>query len=274
MRVGIIRADLGPYGIYLSDLESRVQRNFSSHPPGQSRQVHYATDSILDAVLTGVGVVSVRGTDMAVAVDTTADNTLRIRKGSTDPYTVIAVPAGVATAKTAIRDALNNGFNNAFLPFVAEIIGTNQIQINSTAPANSGPTARLQIDTTGAGSTLNTAVGFAAGGTILTGLSVAALRAATFPTPLTIDVSTATITALSTWALLNASQQAALVEAIAEAIAPRFVETGQALLSFAFGVLAKMRSASFQPGGPIKNILPPGIAAAIVTDDGVTPLLL
>ena len=271
MRVGIVRTDLGSYGLYLSDFESRVQRDFSSEPAGQSRQVHYATDAMLDAALVRVGVVSERSIDIGVTANTAIDDTLRIRKNAADPFSVIVVPAGVVTPKTVIRDALNSGFSIANIPFVAEILGVNQIQINSTAILNSGPTARLEIDSVVNGSTLNTAVGFPVGGAVVTGLPVGVLRAVTYPAPLIIDVSAPTILGLSTWALLSVPQQNILVEYLAEVIAPRFVETGQVLLSFVDGILAKMRSPTFQPGGPVKAILPAGIAAAILQDNGVTP---
>jgi hypothetical protein len=106
-----------------------------------------------------------------------------------------------------------------------------------------------------------------------TGLSVAALQAVTYPTPVTVDVSILSLTALSTFALMALPAQLAMYEAIADVVAPRFVETGMALLSFAYGNLSKMRSASFQPGGAHGG-LPAGICAAIVDDDGVTPMVV
>jgi hypothetical protein len=107
-------------------------------------------------------------------------------------------------------------------------------------------------------------------GATLTGLTVAALQVAVYPTTTTIDVSSATITALSTFANLTTTQQADLVAAIAEVIAPYFVETGYVLLSFVSGNLSEMRDAAFQPGGTYVG-LPAGPAVAVVEDDGVTP---
>ena len=106
MRVGIVRTDLGK-GVYLADIESAVQRNFSSEPPGQSRNIRRPTDAELDAVLNLYPLpASLTGSDTAVNVDTSVNDTLRIRSSAALAYTVIAVTSGAATAKTVIRDDL------------------------------------------------------------------------------------------------------------------------------------------------------------------------
>lgn len=268
MRAGIVRSDLGP-GIYSSDVENTSQRNFSSEPPGQSRVIRRPTTNDLTTLMNIYAFVSVRGTDMAVSVNTSVNFTLRIRSaGAATPYQVITVTSGAVTLKTRIRDDLNIGFRNLGLSFEASIAGTNQIQIDSKAP-NSGPTAFLGIDSVANGSTLNTAVGFPVGITTIPGLAIASLQGAVYPTPTTINVSTANIAGLATFALLSTTKQAALVSAIAESIAPRFVETGPAMLSFAYGIFSKMNSVTFQPGGTRVG-LPAGVAAAFLEDDGVT----
>lgn len=265
MRVGIIRTDLGP-GIYLADVESRVQRNFSSQAPGQSRTFRRPRDTELAAVLRLLGLLSVRGTDVAASVDTSANKTLRIRAGGN--YFVIVVTSGVATAKTTIAADLNNAFLANSLPFFASVVGTNQLQIDTVSP-NAGPGAVLQIDSVANGSTLNTAVGYAVGGVSLAGLTVAALKTAVYPTPTTIDVSSATIVALSTFSLLTALQKTNLVAAIADLVAPTLIETGATLLSFVSGNLSKMRSALYRPDGARVG-LPTGAAVAVVQTDGVS----
>jgi hypothetical protein len=273
MRVGIIRTDLGPYGIYLSDLESRVQQNFSSHPPGQSRQVHYATDSILESLLINNAIVTVTGNNGAATFNTTANNVLRIRATSTDIFASVSVTAAVGTPKTTIRDDLNAGFAAQGLPFNARVSSSNILSIDSVPPNNRTglPGGYIELDTDANGSTLNIAfdAAWAAAPPSVTGLSVAALRAATFPGPLAIDVSSATILALSTFSLLTAAQQAVLVDAIAEGIAPKIIETGNAVMSFAKGVLFKLRQPTFQVGS-----LPAGQAVVVLESDGVTPFVM
>jgi hypothetical protein len=266
MRVGFVRSDISH--LYLNDIENRSQRAFSMEPAGQSRYFHQPTSAEITTTLNTYAFLSVLATDVAATVDTSVNNTLRIRKLAADAFSIIAVPAGVATAKTGIRDSLNLSFINLGLPFVASITAPNKLQID-TAGTNAGPTARMEIDSVANGSTLNTAVGFPVGVTIVSGISAATLIATVYPTSVTINVSTAAITALSTFVLLSATKQTNLVNGIANTIAPQLVESGPVLLSFVYGVISKLRSATFQPGGT-RSGLPAGIAAAVVQNDGVT----
>lgn len=270
MRVGIVRTDL-PGAIYLQDVENTSQRNFSSQPRGQSRNFRYASDALLTGVLNTYAFLSLRGSNTGATADTDPNDTLRIRASATQPYSVITVTASDTAAKAAIANELNIAFQNAALPFVASVVGTNQIQIDTVAP-NSGPGALLDIDTVANGSTLNTALGLTDGAT-LTGLTLTALRTAVYPTSVTINVATATITALSTFTNLTTAQQTALVDGIAEAVAPQLTETGPVLRSFAYGTISKLTDTSFQPGGA-RGGLVAGLAAAVVADDGSTPFTL
>ena len=96
---------------------------------------------------------------------------------------------------------------------------------------------------------------------------------------MTVDVSAATINALSSFSLMTTTQQSALDTAIANLVAPSLVETGPVLLSFVYGKLHKFSSASFQPGAPNASTvarigLPVGAAIACMDNDGVTPFSL
>jgi hypothetical protein len=264
MRVGVVRTDLGD-GVYFADLVSNIQRPQASSAPGQARTIRRPTDTELEAILNDFALLSLRATDVAATVDTSVKDTLLIRQGATHNFITITVTAGAATPKTTIRDDLNAAFVANGMDLVASVVGTNQIQIDTVAP-NSGPGAYIEIDTNVL-STLNDQIGYAAGGVIAAGLSVAALQAAVYPTPTTIDVSGATLTGLSTFANLTLAQRIALGTPLAEAIAPELVETGDALRSFAIGAIAEARAATFQPQG-----LPAGIGVAVVENDGVTAL--
>lgn len=272
MRVGMVRTDLGN-GIFVADVESRSLSNLAGNPPGQTRNVRRPTNTEWDRVLALYPLpIAATATDMAASVDTSVNNTFRIRTSSST-YTVIVVTAGVATPKTTIAFDLNTGFTAAGLLLLASVVGTNQIRITSTG-GNTGPLAYFEIDSVANGSTLNTAVGFAAGGVLVSGITLAALRTllqtAVYPTAVTINVSTATIIAVSTISLLSGPNQTALVAAIAELVAPTFIETGAVLLSFTDGVISKARSASFRPDGSRAGYAT-GIAVATVASDGVTP---
>lgn len=275
MRVGVVRSDISK--VYLSDVENRAQRNFSSEPAGQSRNFAKPTDAQLTAVLNAKAILSAKGDNTSATSNTTGgNNVLRIRT-TTGSYTVINVTSNAALPKATLVAELNTAFASAGLPLVATLLSggdANKVQIDTVAP-NSGPSAKLQIDTAANGSTLNALLhsGWAVAPPNLTGLAVSALKAAVYPTGTTINVASATITALSTFADMQAAAQTALVAAVADAVAPSLVETGPVLLSFAYGQLSKLRSSSFQPGGA-RIGLPAGVAVAIVDDDGSTPFTL
>jgi hypothetical protein len=266
MRVGIVRSDIQK--IFLNDIESRSQRCYSKEPPGQTRYLHKPSDAELLAVLNAYANLTIRGADVAAAVATDAvatDNKINFRTSPTGTFVQIAVTVGGAVLKTQIVTDLNAGFATASLPLVARISGVNRITIDTTTK---GPGAYVEISAAlPAAGTLHTILGLAAVAT--TGLSVTNLKLAVYPTAVTINVAPATINALSTFSLMTTAAQTALDVAIADVVAPRFVETGMALLSFAYGNLSKMRVATFWPGGAHWGH-PAGICAAIVEDDGST----
>jgi hypothetical protein len=276
MRVGIVRSDIGK--VYLSDVENRSQRCFSSEPAGQSRNFVKPTDDALLAVLNAKAILSAKGDNASATSNTTGgNNVLRVRTNPVGTYSVITVTSNAALSKAQLAADLNTGFLNAGLPLVATVLAApdlNKIQIDTVYP-ETGPSATLQIDTTANGSTLNAALHstWAAGPPNLAGLSVAALKAAVYPSATTINVASATITALSTFASMQTAAQTALVTAVQDAVAPALVETGPVLLSFVYGVLSKLRSTAFQPGGA-RIGLPAGVAAAIVANDGSTVFTL
>jgi hypothetical protein len=284
MRVGIVRTDVGH--MYLNDVENRSQRCFSSQPAGQSRYFHKPTAAELNVALATTAFVTVRAADFAAAVNTSAiptDNKLNIRASSTAPFVQIAVTSGAAVAKATIVNDLNLQFINNSLPLHARLSGAGpnlQVTIDSTI---GGPNAFIEIDAAiPAAATLQTIIGLAVPSTTagLTGTTLVTVGpGGVYPTALTIDVSSAHLLTLSTFALMTTAQQNAVVAAIADLVAPSLIETGPVLLSFAYGNLSKMRSATFHPGGIKPGTatfigLPAGIAAAIVAADGVTPFTL
>lgn len=264
MRIGMVRTDLRK--LYLSDLENSSQRNFSSEPRGQSRYVHRATDAELLSVLNELAYVSIRGSDNNATVDTTAAGDLIFQLTAGGPLITASITtlAG-GTAKTIIRNELNAAFTALGVGVTARISGTNQIQLDTSAK---GPNAYIKID---ASSTLETVIGLST--TAVVGVPVATLRTTVYPSAVTIAIGSATIVALGSYAIMNTTDQTALVTAIQDVVAPRIVETGQALLSFAYGVLGKLVDPTFQPGGA-RIGLPAGVAAHIVTDDGTATFSL
>ncbi len=269
MRVAIVRSDIGH--MLLDDVENSSQRNFSSEPAGQSRYFHKPSDAELLAALNATAKLTIRGSNTSATVDTTGANAtkLNIKTSASASFTQVTVTSNATLAKATIVSELNAAFVAAGLGLVARLSGTNQVTIDTTAK---GPDAYVSVSasspSTGA---LHTVLGITAAAT--TGLSVSALKTAVYPTSTTVDVSSATVTALSTFSLLTTGDSAALVSRVADVVAPTLVETGPVLLSFAYGKLSKLRSASFRPGGD-RAILPAGIAAAIVENDGSTAYTL
>jgi hypothetical protein len=233
-----------------------------------------ATAADLLVPLNKWAILSILSSDNNANVNTVGANVLKIKSSAAASYTSITVTAGAVTAKTVIRDDLNARFALASdpMPFTARIVAaTNKIQIDTVAP-NSGPSAYLQLDNAVGGSTLNALIGLPNGVT-MTGLPVATLIAAVYPTPVTVDVTSATLNALSSFSLLTTAQQGLLLDGddengIADIVAPRLVETGPVLLSFVFGNISKLRNAAFQPGGD-RIGLPAGVAVHVVADSGV-----
>lgn len=271
MRVGFVnRIDLSK-GLYLSDVENTSQRNFSSEPPGQSRYFRRPTDAELLTPIVAYAFLTLQGSDTNATVDTTVGNgtKLNIKTSAAAAFTQVTVTSNGALPKTTIMAELNAAFIAAGLGLVARISGTNQLTIDTTA---AGPNAYVEIS---AGSpsagALHTVLGIAAAAT--SGINLAAWRAAVYPTPTTIDVSTATIEALSTFILLTDGAHAALIDGVADVIAPELIETGAVLLSFAAGILSKASDAAFQPGG-VRVGLTAGPALAILANDGSTVFTL
>lgn len=270
MRVGIVRSDINR--LYLSDVENTSQRDFSAEPRGQSRYFVKPLSADLLEVLSTYAILSAVGDNSSATINTTSNHTLRIRT-SAGSYSVIEVTQNAALTKAQLASDLNTAFTNLGLLVRATIV-SNQLHLDTVTP-NAGPTAKLQLDTNGNGSTLNAVVSTTWGASPpnLAGLALATFTSAVYPTATTINVATATIAALSTFSSMQAAAQLALVTAVQDAIAPHLVETGPVLLSFTYGILSKLRSSTFRPGGA-RIGLPAGVAAAIVQDDGSTPFTL
>jgi len=267
MRVAMVRTDLDR--IYLSDLENSSQRNFSSEPVGQSRYVHRLTAAEITTLLSANAPLTLLGSVGAATFDTSVNDTLEIGTAA-GVFTAISVTSGAATPIATIVADLNAGFLANNLPFVAEAstdAGTlNQVRINTTTL---GPSATLYTDTFAGGSTLNTPLGLTDGAS-LTGLTAAAFAAAVYTGALPnqdVDITDATLQGLSTFDDLEDADEAVLLLAIRDAVAPRIVETGQALLSFAYGVTGKLTDVTLQPGGTRAGYAA-GRAAVVKLDDG------
>jgi len=270
MRVGIVRSDIG--SVYLSDVENRAQRCFSSEPAGQSRYFAKPSDAEFLAVLNEYGATALKGNNSSASVDTDPSNTLRVRTTAGAAFTVITVTALNSCPKATIVADLNTGFTNAGLNLQA-VLQSNQVIIKTTGASN-GPDGYIELDSVGNGSTLNSVLSNAwNSGVSVSGVTVSSLKSTVYPSSTTVNVSSGQIDNLSQFAALPTADLANLVDAVADLVAPRLVETGPVLLSFTYGILSKLTDSTFQPGGARVG-LPAGVAAAVVEDDGSTPFTL
>lgn len=268
MRVAIVRTDISK--IYLADVENSSQRDFSSQPKGQSRYLVHPTDAQLTAVLNQYALATLLGGN-AGPYDTTVSNgtKLNIRTVASGAYTQVTVRSGAAVTAAQIAADLNLAFTNASIGATARVAGT-AVAIDTVA---GGPDVNLDLDASSpSAAVLQTVLGLST--TAAAGATLAALKAAIYPTAITVNVASATIIGIATSLTnLSAAQKTALVDAVADLVAPQLVETSLVLRSFSYGDIAGLRSASFQPGGSRSGI-PAGVAAAVVADDGSTPFTL
>jgi hypothetical protein len=266
MRIGIVRTDIAR--IYLSDVENASQRDFSSQPKGQSRYFVHPTDAQLTAVLNKYALATILGTNTSTFNTTGGNNTkLNIKTTLTGSYVQVAVRSGAAVTAAQIVADLNAGFKNAGIAASARVAGTS-VAIDTTS---GGPGVNISLSaSTPSTATLQTVLGLAV--TAIPGVTLSGLKAAIYPSATTVNVASATIVALGSLTNLSTAQQAALVGAVQDIVAPRLVETGPAIRSFAYGILSKMASSSFQPGGA-RSKLPAGIACVVLADDGSTPFV-
>jgi len=273
MRIGVIRGDL-PGPIFLADLETVSQRDPAIEPPGQTYYVSRPTTAELETVLAstvGAGATT-QGSNISATFPLTigaGTQTLKIRASAAAAYTVVLVPLA---AYNTLAD-LVAGVNTVLVGtgFVARAgVATGTFAIESTTY---GVNSYLQVDSTIGGSTFNTPAGFLAGGVVRTMPAAASYITACNPIG-ALDVSTATMngvgvgtnsTALAFIPALRGTQTA-----LAQAIAPRIVETEVALRSFQVGNIAGFKSANFCPDSRRLPPLPSGPAIAVVQDDGVT----
>ncbi|HED06034.1 MAG TPA: hypothetical protein ENI61_05055 [Ignavibacteria bacterium] len=267
MRAGFVNRTDIPNGLYIDDIENTSQRNFSSQPVGQSRILRRPSDTELVTVLDSYAFLTIVSNLTSATFDTTIANgtLLNIRDSSTGSFTQISVTSSATLSRVQVVADLNLAFKNAKLGFIARLDATNHIVLDTV---KCGPSTNIEISATlPSAAALHTVLGLSVA--VITGLSIANLRSAVYPTSTTLDVSSATIEALSTFSSMESSKKTILVDSIAESISPHLAETSLVLLSFVNGVLGKASSASFQPGGP-RIGLPVGPAIAILKDDGTT----
>lgn len=261
MRVGIIRGDL-PGPLFLADLEPTSQTNFPTEPAGQTRYVGRPDVSNVGAALASAS-AAILGTGAVVfplTIDGTND-TLLLKDHTAVAFTTVTLAHAVYASLTTLRVAVNAALVAAGLSVTAPSgLSTSRLILVSTT----GPGAYIALDTVAHGSTGNTDLGLPNGAT-WTVPSAAAAITALLPVGGPLDVSSGTMASVVS-PLITAAQ----VKAIADTIAPQFVDTDVAVKSFLVGNLSKWLSASFVPDANRLPAMTPGAAITVVQDDGVS----
>jgi len=275
MRLAVIRGDL-PGPIHLLDLETVSQQNFPIEPRGQELYIGRPTAAEIEAVLgnstSGAG-ATIQGSDISgnfpITINSSNDD-LKIKTSSSASFTTVLVAqaayANITTFLAAINAALVAGGVG-----VTARLGTGSGQRVALESNTKGVNSYVEIDTTGNGSVFDTPAGLTAGARTMPAAS--AYITALNPVNGTLDVSTTAINAVGASTNSNALSLIPSTRgthtALAEAIAPRVVETSVAIDSWLVGMISEYRSASFNPDS--RRGLPSGAAISVVQDDGSTP---
>jgi hypothetical protein len=142
--------------------------------------------------------------------------------------------------------------------------GTSAVRLRLVTTTSLGPGASIGNDTIGNGSTGNTIFGLP-NGTQQTVPTAASTITSLLPVGGPLDVSSATIAST-----VSTGISVAQTTALANAIAPQFVETAVAINSYQVGTLAGYLRSSFTPDANRLPLITPGAAITVVQDDGTT----
>lgn len=263
-RIGVIRGDLSK-ALFFADLEPKSQAQATiESPKGQSRYVSRpdATNVGSSISVAPAAVQSTADVTLPMTIDN-SNHTLRVRLSSTGSYVVVTVANATYSSMTTLLAAINAAIVTAGLAVTAEVgSGALRVRLKTTAK---GPGTYIQVDTVGNGSTGNTPLQFGSGGLSFTVPTAAAVITALLPVGGPLDVSSATI--LST---VSSALSAAQVKAVADAIAPQFVETDAFKKSYLKGNIHGYLLSTFNPDPRRLPAFTPGAAITVVQDDGVT----
>jgi len=263
MRVGVIRGDI-PGPLALMDLEPISRYNPPTEPEGQERRVGRPDTTVVGTALGDIPAGRTGSTDISAGATVTlgVDDNLEIKLAAAAPFTSVTVAAGVYASGAALVAAVNTALATAGVDATARLddfVGTFLvIQSNTT-----GTGSYVEVDADPP-STFNGVVGWAPGATTVP--TTAAVITATLPVGGPLDVSIATLIGT-----VGSGGTQAQYDALADSIAPQFIETDVAIKSFQVGMISGFLAPTWNPD---PNRLPPftpGAAIEVVADDGVTP---
>lgn len=263
MRIGVIRGDV-PSGVTIQDVETISQRNPTTEPEGQTRHIDRPVLATVGAALPAATLLATNDLSAGLTIDASNDD-LRVRTDSGASFDVASIAQASYGTLAALVDAVNTALVAEGSLAVMSADETGQFLVLSSNVAGEG--SYIEIDTAGNGSEFNSDAGFA-DGELFTMPAAAAVVTAMLPVGGPLDVSDGTMDT-EVGPGLTAAERSAL----ADTIAPSFIETDTVIKSFQVGMISGFAGATWNPD---VNRLPPiadGAAIEVVEDDGVTPFV-
>lgn len=262
MRIGVIRGDV-PGGVTLQDLETVSQRNPTTEPEGQERHIDRPNPDTVAAALPGATLLGTVDISSGVTVVVATSDDLKIKTDAGAGFLTATVAAAAYGSGQAVVDAINVALVAAGSDAVARLSddGLNLVLVGS-----SGEGGYVEVDSTGGGSNINALVGLNGAGDSFTMPAATTVITALVPVGGPLDVSDATLDTTVGEGLTAAERLA-----LADTIAPQFVETDVAIKSFQVGMISGFASAAWNPDSNRMPPITPGAAIEVVEDDGVTP---
>lgn len=277
MYVGVIRGDM-PGPIWVGDLETVSQTNFTTEPVGQTTYLSRPSVQALTDYLGGLdanydntpyqgsgGVPAGIEGSSAVTFPLTltgSNNTISVSITVVDAYHSYVIPAGVYPNMTSLLAAANTALAGSGVSATTDS-ATGTVFILVTTALGVG--AYIKVNVVGT-STFNTPAHFADHQTFTMPTAatiIAALNPAIIP-PATGSIN---VSAANVLATLGAAPQAAGAVAL---IAPQFVETTEAIQSFQIGMMAGFLTPDYNPDPRLLPAITNGPAIQVVQNDGMT----
>lgn len=267
MRVGVIRGDI-PGPIFVNDLEDVSQWCPPIEPRGQDRYLSRPDLTLVGAALAAnipasrLGTVDISGGAVVVLG---ASDVLQIRVDPLAGYTSCTIAAAAYPSAATLVAAVNAAISASAMRglVIATTDETGTYFVLRTAAKGTGSYLGVNVLAT---STFNTLVGFANPAFAFTVPTAAAVITATLPVGGPLDVrDVATLQPLLGYGTTLAERTA-----VADTIAPRFIETEVVKKSFQVGNLADLRNPLFNPDPNRLPAIASGPAITVTQDDGFT----
>jgi hypothetical protein len=249
------------------DLEPISRYNPPTEPEGQERRIGRPDSTVVGSAL-GVIPAGLQGTvniSGGAVVTLGVDDVLEAKVSATAGFTTVTVAAAAYATGADLINAVNAALLAAGLSATARLDSTGSFMVLQSN--NPGVGSYVEVDII-ANSTFSAVVGFNPLGDSFTVPTVAIVIVTSLPVGGPLDVSTATLVAT-----VGAGATPAQIAALANAIAPQFIDTDVAIKSFQVGMMHGFLLPTYTPDPNRLPAMALGPAIEVVADDGVTPFV-